>query len=748
MADDSIHYFGIRHHGPGSARRLVQALNELTPSLLLVEGPTDADEMVSYIGRDELKPPVALLCYPADNPDKAAFWPFAEFSPEYQAIKWANEQGVPTHFIDLPSAVDFPEADQEKEEDDETSTDEISPIRRDPIGALANAAGYEDGESWWTNIIEEGGKFDRQPELAFDAIADAMAALRETEEDVELREQRREAFMRRQIADYAKSTEGKIAVVCGAWHVPALKVKRSAKDDRATLKGMKKLKTVITWAPWTAPRLSFRSGYGAGIAAPGWCKHIWENEEKTASHWLAKIAALLRKNGHIVSTASLIEAERLAMGLCILRDKPAPGFEELREAAIACLCFGEELLWQTIEVELLIGNDVGEVPEDTPLAPLLLDLKKCQTKARMKPEALERDLAIDLRSDSGLYRSTLLHRLNILNVPWGKIQDAGRSRGTFRERWKLAWEPEFAVRLVEHLIHGPTIEKAANGLLSSRMRDEAKLGMLSKQVELALTADLVPSIAIGIEMLEKAAAASDDCGDVLSALPSLANTIRYGEARAVQLDTLPALLDRLILQASIALPFASRNLDQEAANTLCQSLSSASFALELVELTGPVLESWENGLRETLEDRQATPKVAGKVASILLKNEAMQDDEAALLLEQRISPGIAPLDASGYFEGFFEGSAQQLIYSDGLRNAVTNWLVSIEQEEFIANLPLFRRVFSDLDAMERKRLIDAVLGKRAKMPKGMDLLQDDGVAWQTHLTHLQKMLNVGSSNHE
>ncbi len=86
---------------------------------------------------------------------------------------------------------------------------------------------------------------------------------------------------------------------------------------------------------------------------------------------------------------------------------------------------------------------------------------------RLKPEALDRELAIDLRSESGLDRSTLLHRLTLLGVPWGKITDSGSSRGTFRERWTLRWEPEFAVRLVENLVYGPTIAQAAAGRISA-----------------------------------------------------------------------------------------------------------------------------------------------------------------------------------------------------------------------------------------------------------------------------------------
>jgi len=73
--------FGIRHHGPGCARSLLSALDALAPDLLLVEGPPDAQDVLAFAASDDLVPPVALLVYPVDAPNRAVFYPFAEFSP-------------------------------------------------------------------------------------------------------------------------------------------------------------------------------------------------------------------------------------------------------------------------------------------------------------------------------------------------------------------------------------------------------------------------------------------------------------------------------------------------------------------------------------------------------------------------------------------------------------------------------------------------------------------------------------------
>ena len=52
---------GIRHHGPGSARSVLAELERLQPDALLVEGPSDASNLIDLIVDPGMRPPVALL---------------------------------------------------------------------------------------------------------------------------------------------------------------------------------------------------------------------------------------------------------------------------------------------------------------------------------------------------------------------------------------------------------------------------------------------------------------------------------------------------------------------------------------------------------------------------------------------------------------------------------------------------------------------------------------------------------------
>src|SRR5262249_33508610 len=147
-----------------------------------------------------------------------------------QAVRWAVERGVAPRFIDLPLAWSLalqessPGATPEPTSD-APSAEATAPLdemalrlERDPIGLLAEAGGYEGGESWWRDVIEE----NPAPGPIFAAVADAMAALRAAATAPKGREAAREAHMRLAIAQALKETDGPVAVICGAWHVPAL----------------------------------------------------------------------------------------------------------------------------------------------------------------------------------------------------------------------------------------------------------------------------------------------------------------------------------------------------------------------------------------------------------------------------------------------------------------------------------------------------------------------------------------------
>lgn len=747
-ADPQVHHFGIRHHGPGSARSLLRALEALRPDCVLVEGPPEAEPVLAAMLHEDMRPPVALLSYCPDEPQLAVYHPFAEFSPEWQALRWALGNQMPARFIDLPLVHDL--ALRKRDEDAEAAApaaDDAAPDadgdtvrgteaavaasvdtrRADPLSWLAEAAGYADGEAWWNHMVEERG----DGEELFAAIAEAMTTLRaesETQPPAESprgaryieREALREAQMRQAIRAAQKDGFARIAVIVGAWHLGALRAKTTAKADQALLKesltALPKLKVQTTWVPWTYRHLSRASGYGAGIASPGWYEHLWASGESShprAVGWLAKVARLMRERDLDCSSAHLIEAARLADSLAALRERPAPGLPELHEATRTVLCFGDDTLLRYIDDALVVGDKLGAVPSDVPTVPLQRDLERQQKSLRMKAEALDRALDLDLRQPNDLARSELLHRLNLLALPWGRLAGTGRSsRGSFHEVWTLHWRPEFALTLIEASQWGQTLPEAAAMRVAQRCAETEGLADLSALVDASLLADLPDAVAAATHALENRAAVSGDAAQLLGALPPLANVFRYGNVRQTDAGLVAHVLDGLIVRAALGAPLACHSIDEAAAENLRDQLLGAHGAVALRQ-GDEQTAAWRQALTAIATQPGAHELLQGLATRLLLDDGVWDSERVAAAISLHLSAGSEPARAAAWLDGFLNRNAVVLLHDEAVWGLVDSWLASLPDAHFLRVLPLVRRSFSTFGPGERRDLAArAVRGAR------------------------------------
>jgi hypothetical protein len=688
----AIRVFGIRHHGPGSARSLLWALDELRPDAVLVEGPSDADAVLPLMARPQMQPPVALLVYPPDAPQDAAYYPFARFSPEWNALRYALGSGVTARFVDLPRALDLEDEDGAEPE-----------VREDPIGLLAEAAGYEDRELWWERQVEQR----RDATDLFDAIIEAMAALREDYEPPP-REARREAYMRREIRKTLQQGHENIVVVCGAWHAPALRLEDHAvKSDDALLKGLKRRKTSATWIPWTTARLSYRSGYGAGIASPGYYEYLWSCPEgSVASRWLSLVARLLRSEDLDAPPANVVEAARVADTLAAIRDLPAPGLDELREAALATLCGGEAERLALIRDRLEIGEKLGDVPAETPTVPLQRDLEGLQKRLRLKPTAEERHLDLDLREVNGRARSELLHRLRLLGVGWGEPHAVSGKSGTFHEVWTLQWRPELSLALIEANVWGNTVEAAS----ASRVRELAEtadLPRLSALLDAAILARL-PESAVG-HLLGRVRdnAASADVRGLMDALPPLARVARYGDVRGTAAASVLPVIDVLFERALVSLPGVCTSLDDDAAREMAESIAAGEECVNLLDRSG-MYENRRTVLGPLAENESVNALIRGWCCRLLLEAGSLDEEELQRLAGLSLSPAAPATEAAAWVEGVLRGSGLVLLHQTGLWMALDGWLTGLDPETFTSLLPLVRRAFSDFEPAEKRAMGERV----------------------------------------
>lgn len=737
----TVTVFGIRHHGPGSARSLVRSLHTLQPDIILVEGPPDADAAIPLIAHPEMQPPVALLVYAPEQLQQAAFYPFAEFSPEWQALRYGLEQGIPVRFMDLPQThrltlsvecEDVGESGSEGAEANEKEK-EAEPERRqeslrrslpaDPLGWLAEAAGYSDSERWWEHLVEQ-----RQDDTAlFEAILEAMTALREevekthppdAENPFDRLEAQREAYMRQTIRQAQKEGFEAIAVVCGAWHARVLSEPLPAqKSDKELLKGLPKLKVKATWIPWTYGRLASSSGYGAGIPSPGWYEHLWQSaasdqqSSQTAIRWMTRVARLLREEDLDASSASVIEAVRLAETLAALRDSATPGLDEFNEAAQTIFCFGDAAPMHLIYRKLIVSDCLGQVPSETPLVPLQQDLQQLQKRLRLKPTANEKLLTLDLRKPVDLERSHLLHRLVLLHVPWGQIQSTS-GKGTFKEVWELRWYPELSLKVIEAGHWGNTVMAAATAAVQARATAVHSLAHLTDLLDQVLLAALTDVVTPLIEQLQAIAAVASDVTHLMAALPPLVNVLRYRDVRQTDSAAVAQVVDGLVVRICIGLPGACASLDDAAAALMLQSINQTHSGLKLLQQESH-LQSWSATLQHLVDRMNRHGLVTGRCCRLLLDEGTLSPAEAARRLGLALSLATEPPQAAAWVEGFLQGSGLLLLHDDAIWQVLDDWLIQLSTETFTALLPLLRRTFANFTAPERRQMGERVrLGRQ------------------------------------
>lgn len=697
-----MHFLGIRHHGTGSARRVLQRLEELRPDLVLVEGPPEFDPLLKWVDAASMKPPVALLGYNQDDPQQATFFPFAEYSPEWQAILYANTHKIPVRMMDLPLRYSF----------DSSFAAQVARDGgvHDPLLLLAQLDGFKDSEAWWERRFESAGSQTSSAQH-FEAVMLAMTALRKAGvlSALEKENHFREAWMRQLMRTAQKEMYANVAVICGAWHAPALvDFAQNEKADKAILADLPKSKINIgaTWVPWTNERLGMQSGYGAGVQSPGWSEYRWQFPDRVGEQWLSAVARLFRKKSMDISTAHVIETERLGMTLAAMRGLPAPTLDDYNEATATVMCMGDELLLNWVKKELTIGNRMGSIEGKMPLLPLQADFERQVKKLRIKqaPEPIE--MEVDLRDPNHLEKSIFLHRVVALGIRWGDCRSDEKSKGTFREIWTLEWRPEILVDIVARGPWGNTVKEAATAWLTDRTRNAAVIGDLTILIAHAFPGELFEVTEFILQRLDEMAATTTDIPELMATIQPFIRTLRYGNVRNTDKAAVEHLLDGVIVRICAGLSVAAYQIDEDAAQNLFNLIHQTHDALHTFENETWTLQ-WLSALQQV--DDKCHPLVAGCAARLLFVAGKLSPQATAVRFSRALSAGYDPEFSASWIEGFLKGAGVALLYDNQLWNILYEWTDTLPVDQFLPLLPVLRRTFSQYEPADRRRI-----GEKAK----------------------------------
>ncbi|GLZ80849.1 hypothetical protein Afil01_56560 [Actinorhabdospora filicis] len=474
----SPHLIGVRHHSPALAAAMPDLLAAAEPDAVCVELPQELGEWTRWLAHPGTLAPVACSVIDATG-ERLGFYPFADFSPELAALRWARENDVPVYAIDLPSG--HPRGSEFRE--------------HDPLSAaFGRAAGVDDTEELWDRLVESRS-YGADPQALRRAALAVGVAMRGEAGPSEA-DALREAWMRKEIA--ATGASRPVAVI-GSFHAAALIGDHTEPDLSGPV-------APVTCAvvPYTFALLDSRSGYPAGIRDPEWQQAVWESKgeatavERHATRVITEVCGKMRAAGHAAGTPDALAGHSLAMGLSALRGLTAPGRREVIEALGSVLGQGDQLgraaaVARACEA-VLVGDRRGELPPDAPRAGLLSHVEQACDELKIPRDGRAKQLKLaPHRSPLDRKRHALLTRTRVCGVPFGKRRELAGigDQDSLGREWTVKWEPRTAATLDWLSTYGPTLAHAATGLLRQRWIDpEATTAHRLGFFEAAVEADL------------------------------------------------------------------------------------------------------------------------------------------------------------------------------------------------------------------------------------------------------------------
>jgi len=723
---ERVTIFGVRHLSPAASFHLLALLARVQPKCVLIEGPSDADDLLGHLADARVQPPVALLAYTADLPVDTVLFPLADYSPEFQAIRWAQAQGKVVRFIDLPSGVAMKlkapptgEATEEEREEEKAY--------RAWVQELYNTIASIDRVVDFNDYFEKNFEHNLHCDVYNRALTLETDEMRQLTEPLEAaayphhhaRNLVREAYMAAQIQraineGYAPED---IVVVTGAYH--AARLRHTVPLDNAVI--LPKRKTKLTLMPYSFLRLSNQAGYGAGNRAPAYFQLMWEcmngaGLENLPARYMAQLGSTLRTSGGYCATSNVIEAVRLARGLAYIKEASMPTLADLHDAAIACIGGGDAANLADAFARVDVGTAFGALPHGISQTPVQDDFYRELKRLKLEKykSTVSAELTLDLRENIrvkseeaafiDLHRSTFLHRLAFLGIQYARISRNNQDGATWREVWTLQWTPEAEIQVVEAVLKGETIELAAAFTLKEKLDACEDVAQAAQLVTTACVCQLLTGVENARATLQRLAADAHDFIKTADAAYSLAQLVQFGDLRKFDTAPLLPLLQQLFLRAALLLTdYAS--CDDNAA----KEAVSAINALHYISQENHALvddAAWVQELTALAGRDDKNAKLSGLAFSLLLERNIISEDFCAKEVARRLSPGIPAELGAGWFEGLSMRNRYALLSRTHLWQELDAYIQQLDDDAFKRSVVYMRRAFDSFEPREKNSVAE------------------------------------------
>jgi hypothetical protein len=276
-------------------------------------------------------------------------------------------------------------------------------------------------------------------------------------------------------------------------------------------------------------------------------------------------------------------------------------------------------------------------------------------------------------------------------------------KGSFHDVWRLRWQPEFALRVIEAATWGNTVETAAEARAIERITHTNHLSELAGLLQSGLLAGLPAGVEAAITRLRDCAALAADVGELMDAVPPLAAAMRYGTIRRTDAALLRSVASSMLVRVLAGLEASVFGLDDEAAAEMSRRVGELNHAIGLLD-EAELISAWRASLQGLLGLERVHGLIAGRICRLLLDAGSIAPSDAASRLGLALSRAVEPAQSASWFEGFLSGSGLVLLANDRLFDVVDSWLASLRPEDFDLLLPLLRRTVSTFAIGERRQI--------------------------------------------
>jgi len=739
----SLVYYPVRHHSMGVTQHLEDTIARYQPDCILIEGPENANPLLSLVVEEETKAPFALYYSYKDKAhrlseeteDYRCYYPFMECSPEYVAMKEAASAEIPFYFIDLPyREILYAKKAGEKDSPDEGKSsynDDYYLARHKAVQQMCERAGVRNYDEFWEKYFELNARRLTTEEYVRNLLLYCNISRKNTPQE-ELAADgclAREQYMAERIQEYAKEYR-KILVVTGGFHTPGLFACSQKKSKPYIVPAAGKMEEQVYLMAYSDEALDALNGYASGMPYAAFYARVYKEAKqaeqtpfsKVVLEALIRIAHKLRKKEEAVSTFDEICAYRMAQSLAALRGKEEPGAFELYDAVLSNYVKGEWNLSTDAPLRqyrrFMIGNGIGTISSKADVPPIVSDFEaQCRQFHIEIGDTAVKERILEIFSKPAHRRiSMFFHQMKFLGTDFanrvkGPNLRLKKDKRLIRETWKYKWSGAVIASLIDRSVKGGTIAKACQAMVLEQLKKNLRAGEAAALLAEAFEMGLLDVYDELMNQMSDIFRQESDFYEVTDALSYL--TMLYELQRIYQVAQEQGLVFqiRLCYDKAVGLLDAIYAVKEEQVE---QALEAVKSLYDLVHQSkyGLAEELLWKRLEELLLRKDINPCMEGVMLGILY-GSSHTDKEHVLRAAKGYMRGTHErmLQTASFLRGLFY-TAKDLVF-DGTYfiSMIDELLRKAQDEEFVRLLPELRLAFGAFRPDE----IDRLAGQAASL---------------------------------